>query len=171
MTNSLALFVTHHVFLTEDQISGVASGSAACCDGHCVPVWVDAKTGRTSEPANELFCAYRVFNSPDRSGDVECEEGVGFSVWIPRPAEWKPPKEIDFGELASWDEARRAEFLKERDAWWLANPRPMDVQNLVSGYLRFEVKKKDLKVGRRKYSVQHVVEISSVSRLVGSLTA
>jgi len=171
MTNNLGLFITHHVFLTDEQISELVSGSPVSCIGHCVPVWVDAKTGRTTEPAKEVFCGYGLFNSPDRLSAVELVKGRGYSVWLPRATGWKPPDPLDFGGMAEWSSEKRTEFLKERDAWWFNNPRPPDAEDLSRGYLRFEVKVTDLKAGRRKYSAQHIVEISSVDRLSASLTS
>ena len=171
MTNNLGLFITHHVFLTDEQISELTVGDAVSCLGHCVPVWIDAKTGRTTEPAREVFCRYRLFNTESKSRVVECEKGVGYSLWLPRSTGWSPPEEIDFKEMSDWTSEKRAEFLKQRDSWWFNNPRPPDIEDLSRGYLRFEVKTTDLKVGRRKYSVQHMVEISKTERLLGSLTS
>lgn len=171
MTNNLGLFITHHVFLTDDQISAVVAGDPVSVLGHCVPVWIDAKTGRTTEPAKEVFCTYRLINDGEKAGHVECDKGIGYSVWLPRAAGWSPPEEIDFGKISEWTEEKRAEFLKDRDMWWFNNPRPPDASDLSRGYLRFEVKTTDLKVGRRKYSAQHMVEISRLARLLGSLAS
>lgn len=170
MTNNLALFITHHVFLTDEQISMVVSGGVVSCVGHCVPVWVDAKTGRTTEPAKEVFCSYEVVNTGQGQGDVLPIEGRGYRLWVPSASSWSPPPEIDFGAMADWSSERRGEFMKERDMWWFNNPRPQDAENLSRGYLRFEVKKQGLKIGRRAYSSQHMVEMSAESRLRGSLT-
>lgn len=170
MVNNLGFFVTHHVFLTDDQIESLVSGVSVSCVGHSVPVWVDAKTGKTTEPAKEVFCSYEIHNSAERTNDVDVIEGAGYSLWLPR-AKWSPPPEMDFESMADWDEARRAEFLKDRESWWFNNPRPPDADNLSRGYLRFEVKKKDLKMGRRKYSSQHIVEVSKVGLLLASLTS
>lgn len=171
MTNNLALFITHHLFLTDEQIRDLVSRTPVSCVGHCVPVWVDAKTGTTTEPAKEVFCVYDLFNSEERSRDVEVNEGRGYSVWLPDASSWKPPEDIDFESMAEWTSEQREEFLKQRDLWWFNNPRPADADNLSRGYLRFEVKKTELKIGRRKYSAQHIVEMSCVSRLTDSLTA
>lgn len=167
MTNNLGLFVTHHVFLTDGEISKLFSGAAVSALGHCVHVWIDAKTGRNTEPAKEVFCNYNLFNEAEKTRAVEFDRG--YSVWLPRSAGWSPPEEIDFDSMADWSSERRGEFLKKRDAWWFNNPRPPDAEDLLRGYLRFEVKVTDLKVGRRKYSAQHVVEISHERRLVESL--
>jgi hypothetical protein len=169
--NNLALFVTHNVFLTEEQISSVVGGNSVETVGNCVPVWVDAKTGKTTEPASEVFCLYRIHNVKDRSCDIEMIPKMGYDLYIPGVADWKPPEEIDFKEMASWTSDERQVFLKERDKWWFNNPRPADSENLKAGYLRFEVKKTKQKVGRREYSAQHIIEIAAMSRLNESLTS
>jgi hypothetical protein len=170
MSNNLALFVTHHVFLTDNQISQVVSGSKVSCEGCCVPVWVDAASGKTTEPAKEIFCSYELSASDGGPGSVEFNKKMGYKVLLPRASEWKPPKEIDFESLSSLSAEERALILRDRDEWWFRNPKPMDIQDLSRGYLRFDVKNTDLKIGRRKYSSHHVVEISSVKRLENSLT-
>lgn len=170
MINNLGLFITHHIFLTDNQIQELALEKTISCVGNCVPVWVDAKTGKTTEPAKEVFCLYQISNSPDKNNEIEHVPDQGYSIWIPRVTSWRPPDEINFEELASWNQEKREAFLKERDLWWFSNPRPMDAENLKKGYLRFEIKRTDLKIGRRKYSAQHMIEISSVNRLVNSLT-
>lgn len=169
MSNNLALFVIHHIFLTDDEISTLLSGGSASLVGHCVPVWVNAKTGATNEPAKEIFCSYEVLGAADGRGDVEMVAGAGYRISVPKASNWTPPEEIDFRILSGLTAEARAEFLKKRDSWWFNNPKPPGLEDLSSGYLRFEVKKLDLKAGRRKYSAQHVVEISSVTRLADSL--
>lgn len=171
MTNNLGLFVTHHVFLTDAEIARLVSGESLSKLGHCVHVWIDAKTGRTTEPAREVFCTYDLFNEADKTRAVEFRKGRGYSVWLPRSVGWSPPDEIDFKSMADWTSERRSEFMKERDAWWFNNPRPPDAEDLSRGYLRFEVKVTDLKVGRRRYSAQHMVEISHEGSLIESLTS
>jgi len=101
---------------------------------------------------------------------VENIEGSGFKVMLPRVSNWTPPEEINFDEISGWTSEMRAELMKKRDAWWFSNPRPADFKDLSNGYIRFDVKKQDLKLGRRKYSVQHVVEVASSRRLEESLT-
>lgn len=170
MGNNLALFITHHVFLTDDQIASVVSGETVSCLGHCVPVWVDAKTGRTTEPAKEVFCSYEVAVGGGGPGTVKASNHSGYKVMLPLASDWSPPEEIDFEEMSSWTAEARGEFLAKREAWWFNNPKPPDANDLSAGYLRFDFKEHDLKVGRRKYSLQHVVEVASVTRLTDSLT-
>lgn len=171
MSNNLALFVIHYVFLTDDEVSSVAGGGSHACVGHCVPVWVNAKTGATTEPAREVFCIYEIVGGGDGPGDIELLPGEGYRIRMPRASNWNPPEEMDFDSMAEWTPEMRAEFMKERDSWWFNNPKPPSVEDLSGGYLRFEVKKHDLKIGRRKYSAQHVVEISTIGGLRNSLAS
>lgn len=171
MGNNLGLFITHHVFLTDAQKAALMSEKRVSCIGHCVPVWVDAKTGKTTEPAKEIFCRYDVLNIEEKTGDISLLDGVGYQIWLPKASSWTPPPPIDFEAMSTWTEEKRAEFLKERDAWWFSNPKPPDAEDVFRGYLRFEVKKQGLKIGRRSYSAQNIVEIASTNRLVESLTS
>jgi hypothetical protein len=168
MIENLVLFVTHHIFLTEEQIRDVVSGSEISCIGHCVPVWMDAGTSRTTEPAKEIFCQYRIFNTPDKRNHLEPLGRRGYSVWLPKAEGWAPPKEIDFNALGEMDGDSRVKFLSERDKWWFNNPKPMDSEDLERGYLRFEIKTRNLKIGKKSCSAQHVIEISSMNRLSDS---
>jgi hypothetical protein len=169
--NNLALFVTHSLFLTENQIEEVVSGRVVEVTGQCVPVWVNAKTGKTTEPASEIFCLYKVHNEEGRSCDVEVVLKKGYEIYIPNSSSWNPPEELNFEKLAGMNSEERQAVLKSRDKWWFNNPRPPDAENLKSGYLRFEVKKTKQKISRREYSSQHIVEISLISRLEKSLTS
>lgn len=169
--NNLALFVTHHLFLTEEQINEVVSGKTVEAVGHCVPVWVNAKTGKTTEPASEVFCSYRIHNCKEKSCEVEVVLKSGYEIYIPNSSNWTPPAELDFEKMSEMTSEERQVILKDRDKWWFNNPKPPDADNLKSGYLRFEFKKTKQKVGRRECSVQHIVEIASLSRLEKFLTS
>lgn len=138
--------------------------------GHCVPVWVDAKTGKTTEPASEVFCEYLIHNSPDKSNDVGLMKKKGYEIFVPNSDEWKKPDELDFEKMSTMTSEERMSLMKERDKWWFNNPRPPNIENLKTGYLRFEVKKTKQKVQRKEYSAQHVVEIAGLKRLEDSLT-
>lgn len=170
MTSNLALFVTHSLFFTEDQIEELLSGSSVKLIGHCVPVWVDAKTGKTTEPASEIFCEYSVHNSKEKSRDIKLSPKKGYEIFVPNDDEWKPPPEIDFEKLSSMSPDERSDFLRDRDNWWFGNPRPPNVENLRMGYVRFEIKKTRQKYKKKEYAAQHVIEMASMRRLLDSLT-
>jgi len=168
MTNNLALFLTHHVFLTDVEMSKALVGEKFSVVGHCVPVWVEAKTGKTTEPAKEVFCWYELDGVAEGAGEIEESRG-GFRIALPRSSGWAPPEAIDFEKMAIWTSEMREDFLKKRDLWWFNNPKPPDYQDLLGGYLRFDVKKYNAKIERRKCSIQHVVEIVSAKNLAGSM--
>jgi hypothetical protein len=169
--NNLALFVTHSLFLTGDQINDLVSGKSVGLVGCCVPVWVDAKTGRTNEPASEIFCEYVIHNSTERSNDVDMVKKKNYEIFLPNSVDWKAPQDLDFNKLSLMTSEERMALMKERDKWWFSNPKPADVENLKTGYLRFEVKKTKQKVHRKEYAAQHVIEIAELKRLTESLTS
>lgn len=168
--NNLALFVTHSIFLTEDQINELIGGGTIGLIGCCVPVWVDAKTGRTNEPASEIFCEYLLHNSPEKNKDVSLVKKKGYEIFVPNSDEWEKPPALDFEKMSRMTSEERMGYMKERDKWWFNNPRPPNIENLKNGYLRFEVKKTKQKVQRKEYSAQHVIEIARTKRLEDSLT-
>jgi hypothetical protein len=130
---------------------------------------VNAKTGETTEPANEVFCAYKLNNSGG-VGKVNNLAKKGFNIFLPGVGKWKPPEELDFERMSAWSSEERMLFLKERDKWWFNNPKPPSADQLKNGYLRFEVKKTKQKTQGKEYSAQHIVEIADVGRLLDSLT-
>jgi hypothetical protein len=168
--NNLALFVTHSVFLTEEQISSLLEPNG-CIDvvGHCVPVWVNAKTGNTTEPASEVFCVYRLHNSGS-TAQLKNLTKKGFEIFLPGNGDWSPPEELNLERMSLWPSEERMLFLKERDKWWFNNPKPPSADQLKNGYLRFEVKKTKQRTKGIQYSAQHIVEIADMKRLLGSLT-
>lgn len=169
MANNLALFVTHNLFFTEDQIKQLISGSSVKLIGHCVPVWVDAKTGRTTEPASEIFCEYLVHNSKEKSRDIKLSTKKGYEIFVPNDETWTPPSEVSLEELSTMTSEQRSDFMKERDAWWFSNPRPPHIENLKNGYLRFEIKKTRQKYKKKDYASQHVIEMANIRRLEESM--
>lgn len=168
--NNIALFVTHSVFLTKDQITGLVEKGVVDATGHCVSVWVDAGTGRTTEPGEELFCFYRLKGSVDSYRDVNVIPRRGYEIFLPRASEWSPPPKVDYEKMAEWSSERRMLMMSEIEKWWFSNPRPHDIENLKSGYMRFEVRKNGQKEAKG-HPEHHVVEIADEGRLIGSLTS
>lgn len=168
--NNLALFVTHSIFLTKEQIEALLEKKSIETTGYCVPVWINAKTGKTTEPASEIFCDYLIHNISKKSKEIEKITKKGYEIFVPQNKKWKPPEEINYEEISNLSSEERQLFLKERDKWWFDNPKPPSVEDLKNGYLRFEIKKTDQKIYQKKYSAQHVVEIADIDRLKKSLT-
>lgn len=166
--NTIALFVTHSVFLTDEQIKKVVDGERIESVGHCVPVWVDAKTGNTTEPAKEIFCSYAVQCSSGDERDVRPVQKKGYEIFIPKSSSWSPPEALDYEKIALLPSEERMALNSSVDHWWFSNPRPMDASDLARGYIRFDVKRSN-KIGSKNYSEQHVVEIAGWKRLLDSL--
>lgn len=168
--SNLALFVTHHVFLTKDEINLLLGKKTIETIGHCVPVWIDAKTGKTTEPGIEIFCNYKIHNSLEKSRIIEKIPKKGYEIFLPQNTTWKPPEDIDYEEISKLSSEERQILMSKRDKWWFNNPRPACVEDLKNGYIRFEIKKIDQKIYSKKYSAQHVIEISDMELLNNSLT-
>lgn len=166
--NSIALFVTHSVFLTEDQAISLASGGTVDTTGHCVPVWVEAKTGRATEPANEIFCVYRLHNLKESEREIRVLPRKGYEIFLPHASSWTPPPELDYEKISVWPSEERMALMKEVDRWWFSNPRPPDASDVARGYLRFDIRRSEGS-GKKSHQEQHVVEISVWSRLLDSL--
>lgn len=167
--NNLAFFNIHNIFLTKEEINNLIKGKSIDVIGHSVPVWVNAKTGQTTEPANELFCNYKIHNSSESQREIKLIPKKGYEIFIPNKSSWDPPQENDYEKMALWPSEERIKFCKKMDNWWFSNPKPPDVSNLKNGYLRFEIKNSNLKIQSKKYSEQHIVEISIIERLIKSL--
>jgi hypothetical protein len=166
--NSVALFVTHSIFLTEDEASKVADGQTISTTGHCVPVWVDAKTGKTTEPAKEVFCHYVLHNSGSLEREVKIIPKKGYEIYLPKSSAWGPPPQVDYEKISTWPSEERIALFKEMERWWFSNPKPHDAENLRRGYLRFETKR--VEAGKKKnHNEQHVIEIAFWQKLVDSL--
>jgi hypothetical protein len=166
--NNIALFVTHSIFLTDDEALSLAGGRSVETTGHCVPVWVDAKTGRTTEPANEIFCHYKLNNLKEVDREIGILPGKGYEIFLPHCSSWSPPPDLDYEKISTWPSEERIALMKEMDRWWFSNPRPPDASDIGRGYLRFDTRRTE-GTGRKSHQEQHVVEIAKWERLIGSL--
>jgi hypothetical protein len=167
--NNIALFVTHSVFLTDEEARLLASGESSIeTTGHCVPVWVEAKTGKTTEPGNEIFCRYKLHNSKDQEKEIKIMPRKGYEIFLPHCSSWSPPTDFDYEKISVWPSEERVALMKEIDRWWFSNPRPPDASDIAKGYLRFDLRRTDRK-GKKSHQEQHVIEISTWDRLTGSL--
>lgn len=163
--NNIAFFATHSIFLTEEEISRLVNGESVNSIGYCVPVWVDAKTGRTTEPGGEVFCNYILHNSSLKQREVNIIAKKGYEIFLPNSSDWVPPPKDDYEKMSIWPSEERLKFFNEMEKWWFLNPKPAGVENLKRGYLRFETKNKTAKT----HVEQHVIEISLWKRLLESL--
>lgn len=167
--NNIALFVTHNIFLTEEQIENILNRNTINVIGHCVPVWINSKTGKNTEPANEIFCNYKINNMEDKEKEIMKIPKKGYEIFLPQ-CKWKPPEEIDYDKIASMTSEERQLFMKKRDEWWFSNPKPFCEEDLKKGYIRFEIKDTEQKIYRKSFYAHHVIEISIIDKLISTLT-
>lgn len=62
MSKSICLTICHNIFLTKDERYELAEGGRVKVMGVSVPVWL-LTSGKTTEPAEEVFCWYHIENS------------------------------------------------------------------------------------------------------------
>lgn len=73
------LTVSHYLYLTKEQRYGLNEGEDINIVGICVPVWFSK--GNTSEPAQEIFCKYKIQN-PRQSVNIK-QTDDGFTIIMP----------------------------------------------------------------------------------------
>jgi hypothetical protein len=70
------LTVSHHLYLTKEQRYELNQGKEIKTVGVCVPVWF--QKGNTSEPAQEIFCKYKIYN-PKTGANIK-QDDEGFDI-------------------------------------------------------------------------------------------
>lgn len=183
----LVLFVNHNIFLTRDQRYAIVNRERVETTGVSVPVWMEYNTGKTTEPAEEVFCRYRLDNDESRKPSVRglrSSDGHGTGYWInlPQlPADWQDLPPIDVDQLGEMSSQERQRFCELRDQWFKKNPTPpngnflRDVGDRGGEYLRFEMKmsakmnSQTVDLSKLKILVSHSVEIKTLDRLEESL--
>jgi len=73
------LTVSHYLYLTKEQRYDLHNGVDIETIGICIPVWF--RKGDTSEPAQEIFCKYRLSN--DRIGAKVQNSDEGYEINMP----------------------------------------------------------------------------------------
>lgn len=65
MTQHTCLTIAHNIFMDRDQRYALVKAADTSVEvmGVCVPVWLH--NGKTSEPAQEVFCQYKLCNFGD----------------------------------------------------------------------------------------------------------
>jgi hypothetical protein len=170
MVNKLALFVTHNIFLTNNQLNELIDKNFLETTGVSVPVWVNASNGKNTEPALEYFCKYEIINDLDKQESIETVDRKGYRIYLPQ-SDWEPIKETeDFSNLS---EEERKNYEKKIKKWWEKNPEPQSIKTLKkSKYFRTQIKKLDEEFDKINYKVdvQHIIEIKTMESLVESLS-
>ena len=168
--NSLALFTTHNIFFNNQQIRKFIDKGHIKTIGVSVPVWVNAKTSKTTEPAQEIFCQYEIYNNQREKDIITTKKG--YTIHLETPT-WKEPVGIPYEKISKMEEEEKKLFFEKRDKWWKKNSKSIEINDmLMSGYYRLEVKKYDQTFEKiRGYSVdcQHIIEIKNINKLISSL--
>jgi len=156
------LSILHNIAISEEQAKKLHAREEIEVIGASVPVWY--YRGNTSEPAEEVFCKYRLTNKKKHE-TIQIEED-GYVINIPQPAKG----------IKKWTLSNEA-YLKmkpeELNKWYEDHPAPTCSLNLLplkeggSEYLYFneynKIRKKD-----KTTLLIHMVEIKYETALIES---
>jgi len=136
--NLLTLTVSHNIFLTRDQRYAFQNDDCELeVSGVSVPVWF--YNGKTSEPASEVFCKYKLKISDSKKAITKYSEGYIINL----------PKKLDDVSMSISDMLRDIKDGGKESV-------------LYKEYSK--IKKKSM-----NYSVIHVVEIYDIEKLTSTI--
>ena len=170
MINKLALFVTHNIFLTNSQMDQLINNESISTTGVCVPVWLNAKTTKTTEPAAEFFCEYEINNDKNKEQDIEILENKGYKINLPNK---KLPSIKSSSNLSSMSYEERIKYEDKMNKWWKKHGEPENALSLQkTGYMRVVIQKLDqeFELENSIVDVQHIIEIKTIESLIDSIT-
>jgi hypothetical protein len=139
---SLTLTVSHNIFLDRNQRYSLFNGNAIEVTGVSIPVWY--YQGITSEPANEIFCTYKLI--PDDNKIHINYNKSGYEMFLPLSA-YQPE-----GDNSSPISLKNILDLKDGGIAWLA-------------FRQFGKAKKN----NRTINIVHFVEIKTIEELDSSI--
>jgi len=116
-----SLIVSHSIFLSREERYKVAEGETIEAYGSSLPVWVSQSTGKTSEPATEVFCKYLLVNkdSEEEPKNIKYTKEIqGYKIFLPKCEEIEMPDE--------WENLS----VIEKDIWNEVNPKTPSIKNL-----------------------------------------
>lgn len=82
---SLTLNVSHFVFLTKDQRYDLYNNKEIEIIGVSIPVWF--YKNKTSEPANEVYCKYKII--PTKEDLLVKHESNSYKIYLPQEVNTK----------------------------------------------------------------------------------
>jgi hypothetical protein len=146
---NITITVLHNIFLTREERYKLAEGGDVEVVGVSVPVWFHR--GKTTEPANEVFCKYRICNAPVSTPITNYEDGYVMNL----------PQE---GEVAVAIKPTGEEIPSAAP-----NPKMLrDIKDGGSGYMQFKQYTK-VRKGRSIFNLLHFVEIKELEVLLDTL--
>ena len=160
--DKIVLTVLHNIFLTRKERYDLIEGESITTMGVSVPVWVLHKSGKSTEPASEVFCEYQIINDKESGKSVK-KIPKGYAIRLPQLEEEEKPAP----SLEEWIEMSK----EEQKTWYEENkkpPHPGNLRDITDGgseYLRFEQQRK-AKFNNGPYiHILHWVEIKGIEAL------
>lgn len=158
----LVLSILHNIFLSKEQIDSLLEKEEIEIIGVSLPVWY--YKGNTSEPAEEVFCKYKITNKKDKKESVTVLKN-GYVINLPKLPDNYVEKTLTEKELSTMTE-------KDLDKWNKENPRQVNIRDLISEKDRVLFKQfVNKKQKDKSTNFIHTVEISKMERLTNSLTS
>ena len=157
----LILTISHHIYLTRDERYSLFGGKPVKTIGVSIPVW--AEQGMTSEPAQEVFCAYELTNGGGER--IVNPTSDGYKVIIPLKTDYMLPTLTD-------EEWRKLD-KEEQNLWYERRVIPISAKNLLdykdggSEYLRFRYKTNYST--KNKQPTFHFIEIKKIEDLLDTI--
>jgi hypothetical protein len=161
----LNLTISHHVFLTQEQRYSLHNGEDLVVIGVSVPVWYRNK--KTSEPANEIFCKYRLKN-PRKDVPIQILSD-GYEIYIPMRPE-KSPTELtdDEWRMLVQHNPKKLEQHYAAKVSGVSSKNLLDIKDGGSAHLSYREHNK-VQINNELINIMHYVQIDDISILENSL--
>ena len=145
------LVISHYLYLNREQRYKLHGGEAIEIIGISVPVWFHK--GNTSEPAQEMFCKYKLTNEAVNKAIVPTEEGYCINL----------PQKLELGAEAVPQDVQDAVAVQLG-----TSERLLDIKDGGSEWLEFRQYNK-VHQNDHKFNVVHFVEIKPDELLEDSI--
>lgn len=157
----LVLSILHSIFLTPKEVENLISGEEVDAIGVSVPVWY--YQGNTSEPAEEVFCKYKLKVSDKKESVSTLKNGHGYSINFPKLSS-------DYKEQVLSKEQITTMSKEELAKWHKDNPKTSNVNDLVSEKEKTSFKQFVKRKQKGKMTnLIHCVELMSANKLLESM--
>jgi hypothetical protein len=144
--NSITLSIAHNIFLTKEQRYELHEGKKLILVGCALPVWFFK--GKTSEPAEEVFCKY-ILNNQKKEPTLIKFTKQGYKINLPQVPENEVMPTLSDKEWLSMSE-------KQKSDWYNAHRRKLGSWKLL-----------DFKDGGSKGLNFKVTEVKNLTRQTG----
>lgn len=157
----LVLSILHNIFLSKEEVDSLFEKEEIETIGVSVPVWYFE--GNTSEPAEEVFCKYKLILGDEKQSISIMKNG--YCINLPNLPEDYQEKRLTEKQLIKMSE-------DDVEKWKEENPAYINVKELLKEDKQEIVFKHFLKkkYNKRMTNLIHTVEIAKLEKLVGSLT-